>query len=62
MLNPSLLIRGKYIYDIIDIQYGSIKYYCVTAKCRDILFDSFTRIFALSLQELNDRVNLLGHK
>jgi hypothetical protein len=62
MLNPSLLIRNRYIYDIIDIQYGGTKYYHITGKCRDPLFDSFTRIFAFSLQELNDKVNLLGHK
>ena len=62
MLNPSLLIRNRYIYDIIDIQFSGRYYYHVTTKCRDSLFDSFTRIFALSLQELNDRVNLLGHK
>jgi hypothetical protein len=62
MLNPSLLIRGKYIYDIIDIQFSGKYYYHITVKCRDVLFDSFTRIFALSLQELNEKVNLLGHK
>ena len=62
MLKPSLLIRDKYIYDIIDIQFSDRYYYHVTAKCRDMLFDSFTRIFAFTLKELNEKVNLLGHK
>jgi hypothetical protein len=62
MLNPSLLIRDKYVYDIIDIQFSGLYYYHITAKCRNILFDSFIRIFALSLKEINEKVNLLGHK
>ena len=62
MLKPSLLIRDRYVYDVIDIQFSGRYYYHVTVKCRDILFDSFTRVFAFTLKELNEKVNLLGHK
>jgi hypothetical protein len=62
MLKPSLLIRDRYVYDVIDIQFSGRYYYHITAKCRDSLFDSFTRVFAFTLKELNEKVNLLGHK
>ena len=73
MLHPTFLIRDKYIYDIIDIQFShrttcwgkyipdGIDIYHVLAKGKLNAYKEDLP-FAFSLPELNREVNLLGHK